>query len=311
MIADLFHSWLRRFALVAAITVTSGALTAPASAANAAPESMTQTAVSDKAHTATMTGVAGARPGSVSDWSGDGFADILAVSATGNLYYYPNNGLQLGAAVQIGSGFQAFKHLKAADFSGDGQADVIGITHAGEMLYYPKNGTQLTGPIKFPGSWVNVSHLMVADWSCDGHADVLAVIGETLFYYPNNNNSINVGYAISPASINWDLPRHVVAGDWSGDGCADIIDQRFIAAPAAYDTVYFPHTGAGLGGAVNLYWAGEEDKFLRSMDFSGDGHADLIRVFADGEMHYLANNGGHVTNSYQIGAGFGTFIHLL
>ena len=34
----------------------------------------------------------------VSDFSGDGYADVLGVNATGDLMYYPNNGLALSAS---------------------------------------------------------------------------------------------------------------------------------------------------------------------------------------------------------------------
>jgi hypothetical protein len=39
------------------------------------------------------------------DFSGDGHADILAVDAAGDLWYYPHSGNGFGARVQIGHGF--------------------------------------------------------------------------------------------------------------------------------------------------------------------------------------------------------------
>ncbi|WP_203671252.1 cutinase family protein, partial [Catellatospora methionotrophica] len=45
----------------------------------------------------------------VSDWSGDGAADVLGVNAAGDLYYYPNNGLTLSAPTQLGFGWATFK----------------------------------------------------------------------------------------------------------------------------------------------------------------------------------------------------------
>ncbi|WP_239086228.1 M23 family metallopeptidase, partial [Catellatospora methionotrophica] len=50
----------------------------------------------------------------VSDFSGDGAADVLGVDAAGLLWYYPNNGLALSPRVQIGNGWATFKHVMAA-----------------------------------------------------------------------------------------------------------------------------------------------------------------------------------------------------
>jgi hypothetical protein len=129
----------------------------------------------------------------VSDFSGDGHSDVLGVNAEGNLFYYPNNGLALSPPVQIGHGWNTFRHVMAADFSGDGHADVLGVNAEGDLLYYPNNGLALSPPVQIGHGWGAFTQVFASDFSGDGHADVLGVDAEgDLLYYPNN------GLALSP-----------------------------------------------------------------------------------------------------------------
>jgi hypothetical protein len=310
MVMKVLRKWPRRFALATIIAGASLTLNVSAASAGVADTSPTPANAFVDAGLTSIASPAGGRPGSVSDWNGDGLADVLAVDSDGNLFVYLNDGLRLADGIQIDSGWETFRLVQAADFTGDGFADVIGIDNSGALLYYAHNGNQLDSPMLMPrasgGTWANVQHLMVADWSCDGHADILVVENDILWYYPNNNNSISNGEQISSG---WSSAAHVEAADWSGDGCADILSQNFRGE--AYTTSYFPHNGSGLS-APNIISFGGLEMFLRAMDFTGDGRADLVSAKRDGIMYNTPNNGsGGLGAKTEIGSGFGTFAQVL
>jgi hypothetical protein len=84
--------------------------------------------------------------GSISDVSGDGYADILATEPDATLQYYSNNinsnanGEPYTGSRQIGdSGWNAFNRVVSGDVSGDGYADVLATKPDGTLWYYPNN----------------------------------------------------------------------------------------------------------------------------------------------------------------------------
>jgi hypothetical protein len=132
----------------------------------------------------------------VSDFSGDGYADVLGVNAAGDLMYYPNNGIAVSdsTAQRIGQGWGTFRHVMAADFSGDGYADVLGVTEDGRLLYYPNNNLTIADSTsrQLGHGWEGFRHVFASDFSGDGYADVLGVSAEgNLMYYPNNNIALS------------------------------------------------------------------------------------------------------------------------
>ncbi|MFF3853591.1 hypothetical protein [Micromonospora sp. NPDC002575] len=46
--------------------------------------------------------------GTVSDFSGDGHADVLGVDSSGYLWYYPNNNYALSTPTKLGHGWSTF-----------------------------------------------------------------------------------------------------------------------------------------------------------------------------------------------------------
>jgi hypothetical protein len=125
----------------------------------------------------------------IADWSGDGYADVLAVWGNGELHYYPNNGLKLSGNSLIGHGWGTFRFVTAADWSGDGYADVLGVDAAGDLMYYPHNGNGLSSPVQIGHGFQTFTSVVAADFSGDGHADILAVdAAGDLWYYPHSGN---------------------------------------------------------------------------------------------------------------------------
>jgi DNA-directed RNA polymerase subunit N (RpoN/RPB10) len=240
----------------------------------------------------------------VSDFSGDGAADVLGVDAGGLLWYYPHNGPGLSAPVQIGHGWGTFKHVMAADFSGDGAADVLGVDADGLLWYYPNNGLALSSRVQIGHGWGTFKHVMAADFSGDGAADVLGVdAGGLLWYYPHNGAGLSAPVQIGHG---WGTFKHVMAADFSGDGAADVL-----GVDAGGLLWYYPHNGPGLSAPVQIGHGWGTFKHVIASDFSGDGAADVLGVDSGGLLWYYPHNGAGLSSPVQIGHGWGTFKHVM
>ncbi|GAB3431423.1 FG-GAP-like repeat-containing protein [Actinophytocola sediminis] len=250
----------------------------------------------------------------VSDFSGDGHSDVLGVNAAGELWYYPNNGLNLstGTAKQLGHGWGSFKHVMSADFSGDGHADVLGVNAAGDLWYYPNNGLSLSSDTakKIGQGWDTFSHVMSADFNGDARADVLGVnaAGE-LWFYPSENRGISTDTA-KQIGRGWGSFQHVMSADFSGDGYADVIGVN-----AAGELWYYPNNGLNLSTdtakKIGQGWGSFSQVF--ASDFSGDGYADIIGVNSAGELWFYPskNRGISTDTAKQIGRGWNSFSHVM
>jgi hypothetical protein len=249
---------------------------------------------------------AGVDPGDVSDFSGDGYADVLGVDGSRHLQYYPHNGSTLTGPFQLAPAWDwgDFRHVKAADWSGDGYADVIGINTAGYLYYFAHNGAGLSAPQIIGGGWGAFRHLMVADWSGDLYADVLGVDGSgNLLYYPHNGNGLSAAQQIGTGWLDF---RHVMAADFSGDGYADIL-----GSDSAGNLWYYPHNGAGLSARQQIGSGFQNFRFVRAMDFSGDGAADVIGVDGSGNLWYYPHNGAGLGAAQLIGTGWSGMRNML
>ncbi|MFD0557776.1 VCBS repeat protein [Stackebrandtia endophytica] len=251
-------------------------------------------------------GLPGADGERVSDFSGDGAADVLGVDATGKFLYYPNNNYRLSSPKQIGHNWGSFKHVVSADWSGDGAADVIAVDSGGKLWYYPNNGYTLynSTPRQLGHGWGTFKHVMAADWSGDGKADVLGVdAAGDLWYYAHNGNSLSTPVKLGHG---WGTFKHVMAADWSGDGKADVL-----GVDAAGDLWYYPHNGNSLSKPVKLGHGWGTFKQVWSSDFSKDGKADVLGVDASGNLWYYPHSGSGFGPRVKLGHGWGTFKHVM
>ncbi|WP_446210939.1 FG-GAP-like repeat-containing protein [Micromonospora sp. IBSANI012] len=248
--------------------------------------------------------------GSISDVSGDGYADILATKPDSTLHYYSNNinsnpdNLPYISSRQIGSGWNTFNRVMSGDVSGDGYADVIATKPDGTLWYYPNNinsnpdnkpyntGRQIGGP-----GWNTYNRVLLGDVSGDGYADIIATKPDgTLHYYSNNikSNPDNLPYIGSReiGGPGWNAYNRVMIGDVSGDGYADLLatkpdgtlhyySNNINSNPDNLPYISSREIGGPGWNAYNRVMAG---------DVSGDGYADLLATKPDGTLHYYSNN---------------------
>ncbi|MEV0589462.1 FG-GAP-like repeat-containing protein, partial [Nonomuraea sp. NPDC050310] len=118
-------------------------------------------------------GVTSGSTGQVSDFNGDGRADVLGVNSAGDLYWYRNNSNDVSTGVKIGQGWGTWRHVFAADFNGDGRADVLGVNSAGDLYWYRNNSNDVSTGVKIGQGWGTWRHVFAADFNGDGRADVL------------------------------------------------------------------------------------------------------------------------------------------
>ena len=250
----------------------------------------------------------------ISDFSGDGHADILAVDAAGKFWYYPNNGNKISSTTkrQIGSSWHTWKYVMSADYSGDGSADVLGVDSSGKLWYYPNNGNQISSATKkqLGHGWGKFIHVTAADWNNDGRADMIAVDSAgKMWVYPQKNGKIS-STTKKQIGSSWHTWKHVTAADWNKDGYADII-----GVSSSGKLMLYPQKNGKISSTtkkqIGSSWHTWDRVF--ASDFTGDGHADIIGVNASGNLWLYPQKSGKIssTTKKQLGHGWGKFVHVM
>jgi surface antigen len=163
------------------------------------------------------------------DLSGDGLADLIAVSSTGVVTLFPGDGAGGfgGGGVPLATGWGAATIITPGDFTGDGRADVLTLDPGGRLVLHTGNGASgFEGPGVLLGeSWDTFTAVLGAgDLSGDGRADLIAVSPTGIVtLYPGNGAGGFLG-AGWPVATGWDPAATFLApGDVTGDGFGDIL----------------------------------------------------------------------------------------
>ncbi len=87
------------------------------------------------------------------DFDGDGRGDLIGVTETGSLDFYPGVPNGFAARRVVGEGWVEFTAvLGGVDYDGDGRVDLLGRTPAGELYLYPGRGDGMFGTRKLISS---------------------------------------------------------------------------------------------------------------------------------------------------------------
>ncbi|OCI31133.1 peptidoglycan endopeptidase RipA precursor [Oerskovia enterophila] len=246
----------------------------------------------------------GPRADRISDWSGDGYADVLGVDTSGDLWYYPNNGLGLASRGWLQGGFQGFTQVMSADWSGDGFADLLAVDGTGTLWQYPNNALAIQSRQSLGTGWDIYTTVMAADWSGDGLADVLALdAAGTLWYYPHNGSGLSPRVWLQNGFYGY---TQITAADWSGDGFADIL-----AVDPNGELWYYPNNAQGIQSRQSLGTGWGIYTKVMAADWSGDGLADVLALDAAGTLWYYPHNGSGLTPRVWLQDGFNGFTHVL
>ncbi|MFF7712263.1 FG-GAP-like repeat-containing protein [Streptomyces sp. NPDC007988] len=159
----------------------------------------------------------------VTDFTGDGKADILAANTNGNLYLYPGNGKNgiTGSSV-VGSGWGGIRLAAAADFNGDKKGDLVAAHTNGNLFFYPGNGKNFASGSVSSTGWTNMRMLSAGDFTGDDKADIHAVhnSGDLYLHAGKGNGTFHTA---KKTGAGWQNMRLLTAADFNADQKSDLI----------------------------------------------------------------------------------------
>lgn len=256
----------------------------------------------------------------VSDITGDGHRDVLALTASGQLLLYPTDGKGgwLASSTALTGLTSVSSIFSPGDFNGDGRVDLIVVDTAGRMQLHAGAGNGTFAAARTIGwGWSIMNRVFSAgDFNGDGKADVIARDGSGFLwlYLGNGSGSFSGQVRIGNG---WGSFNTISSpGDYDGDGNVDVLARN-----AAGQLTLFRGNGSGswLGSSlVGQGWAG----FLHLSgpgpeagpvpmqpgvgDLTGDGNRDLLAMTSTGSVVlYPGNGSGGWGTSSTVATGWG------
>ncbi len=165
------------------------------------------------------------------DLNGDGFSDVVATDAYGNMYAAVHSGQFSGTRtlrsglVYLGTGWNINDMVYVYDYNGDGLDDILARrAGTGNSYVYYNNGlsgtSTLQAPVHFMGGGLYDDYQGIADIDLDGSPDFVYVTGHYLITIPLNGSQGAV------LGTGWDTVNSLTFTDVDNDGRDDIIAKR-------------------------------------------------------------------------------------
>ena len=219
------------------------------------------------------------------DADGDGLADLLGRTASGDLYYYRANGSGNFLARQLsGSGFE-FVDLFAGSGAVPrfGKDSLFGRDSKGTLFWYGvMNNGQFTPreQASATGGFAGADLALASSLDTDSYADLVELYDGVLY---------NSATGLSMASGWSKYTLFLGPGDLNGDGKGDLL-----ARDGSGYLYLVPGSGDGLslaspvkiGGGWNAY-----DLLVGAGDFSGDGRTDIVARTPSGTLYLYRGTG--------------------
>lgn len=252
-------------------------------------------------------GLGGSSTGVNADYNGDGKADVLAVSTTGQMTAYNGNGNGGWATDTLGGGWGTTRALIHGDYNGDSKGDAIAVRDDGTLWFYRGVGGRGFQASQVGHGWGTMRLVTGgADFNSDGRADLVAIGNDAnLYLYPGNGAGGFNGGAIQIGN-GWGNFSMILAGDFGTDGKGDIL-----ARDTSGKLLLYPGNGSTLN---NPYQVGHGWNTMTAItggvDFGADGYADVLSRDEAGDLWLYPGLGGSGFGT-RIKVGHGWNIHRL
>ncbi len=242
-------------------------------------------------------------------FTGDSFADVLAITNSGTLLLYAGKGsaLQSGTEIKISgtpidwTGTTAI--FSPGDMNFDGLADVLAI-RGGDLYFYPGSGTRLGAGLKIDHivTWTTMKWVFSpGDFDRNGSRDIIAVDSDGIMWLYSGyrfEDRIKIG-------TGWGNMTSVFSpGDFTGDGLPDVIARSSTGELIVYKGLGSKLAdGSGFSGSarVGTGWGGFTYVFSPG-DLDRNGIGDVIGV-KDGKLYLYMGSAkpGFSSVSLQVG----------
>src|SRR5262249_41724531 len=225
---------------------------------------------------------------SLSDFTGDGKADVLQIEGNGELDVWTSTGRYFNNANYWQTG--ARPDDKIGDFNGDAKTDVVQFNNDGSGSVWTSAGNSFNARTLWGMGFTPDDR--IADFNGDGKSDVIQIYNGIAYVWTSSGGSFNP-YAQWGSGFTADDR----IADLNGDGKADML-QIFGGAGNVY-----AWTSNGNGFNAYTQWGTGATPSDRLGDFNGDGQADLLQIFTGSA--YIATSTGTGFNAFQQwGSGF-------
>jgi ELWxxDGT repeat protein len=250
----------------------------------------------------------------ISDFNGDGRADVLWRNSDGTLADWTMTGSVINSSAMVTSAGTAIRPdaswsaVGVGDFNGDTRSDILWRNTSGELVEWSMNGATITASgnvtsngaaVRPDASW---SVAGVGDFDGDGRKDILwrNASGEVAVWMMNgtaitrSSDLTSGGVAVRP-DASWSVAG---VGDFNHDGRSDILWRNSTGALAVWlmDGTAIAASGAITSGgapiAPDASW-----HVVEVGDFNGDGNSDILWRNDSGAMSEWLMNGTAVMQS--------------
>lgn len=245
----------------------------------------------------------------ITDFDGDGEADIILRDNLGRLSLYRSNGH--GSLISetrkiIASGWNRVTSMSpASGFAATGSRGVLARNDSGTLTYYPLSISQF-GTAKTVGTgWnsyrISGSSTLPAEQAITSTSDVLSVDSSGVLWNAAATGAGGIA-APFPIGIGWHGIKRLHAVDWNADGTPDLLAQWINGSVSVYPVA----RGGGLKSPLKLASSGWQDiDYVPGNWTVGSRFPGLTGVNAAGNIFYWANTDGTTLSSAKnIGQGW-------
>ncbi|MEL4505482.1 hypothetical protein AAEX63_09930 [Luteococcus sp. H138] len=230
------------------------------------------------------------------DQNGDGKADVLGITTTGDLYYYRMTNTTLANGIKAGHGWSSMVFMQQVNEIEGGPSGnyLIAVRKDGTVWRYDNkgygkfaNGRQIGQGL---AEFSNFTITKTTDPLSFGEHVLLATSGDDLHFMPLNRDSI-----MDPMHLDsgWaDTVSLMALRDFDNDNLGDLIAIRSDGTMWSHTVAGDKRVGTGWGAMQTVSSPGSLD---------GDKLSDLIARRSDGNLYKYINRGGRWAEGVQIG----------